>query len=213
MTHVDPGLATSTISDALDRLGIAGQTMGLRPQGSARRLWGPAFTVRMAPAAVVSGSVGDYIDDVPPGSIIVIDNDGRRDVTVWGDILTMTAVSRGIGGTVINGVCRDSHRLTREPYPLFSLGVHMRTGKDRVQLEAVGDVVALGDVRVAPGDLVVGDDDGVVVIPASHVDDVLNAAREIEAAEDQIRAAVQAGERLDVARKRFSYHSLQSKRQ
>jgi regulator of RNase E activity RraA len=207
----DSGIGTSTLSDALDRLGLSGQPVGLRPAGSATRLWGPAYTIRMVPAAVPAGSVGDYIDDVPSGAIVVLDNAGRMDGTVWGDLLTTTAGLRGVGGTVINGVCRDSWVLTEQDYPLYSLGVHMRTGKDRVQLEAVQVPVALGDVRVEPSDLVVGDRDGVVVIPAALVEQVLAAATEIEAAEDAIRAAVHNGSSLREARAQQNYHALQSR--
>jgi regulator of RNase E activity RraA len=207
----DSGLGTSALSDALDRLGLGGQTLGLRPAGSSTRIWGPAFTVRMAPAAHSPGSVGDYIDDVPPGAVVVIDNAGRLDATVWGDILTTTAGLRGIGGTVINGVCRDSWVLTEQEYPLFSLGVHMHTGKDRVQMEATGDPVSLGGTRVEPGDLIVGDRDGVLVIAAGEAARVVATAQDIEVVEDAIRAAVRAGRSLREARAQHGYHALQSR--
>jgi regulator of RNase E activity RraA len=207
----DTGLGTSALSDALDRLGLGGQTVGLRPAGSATRLWGPAFTVRMAPAGRPPASVGDYIDDVPSGAVVVIDNAGRLDATVWGDILTTTAGLRGIGGTVINGVCRDSWVLTEQEYPLFSLGVHMHTGKDRVQMEATQDPVSLPGARVEPGDLVVGDRDGILVIPAAEAHRVVATAQEIEVVEDAIRAAVRAGDGLRQARAQHGYHALQSR--
>jgi regulator of RNase E activity RraA len=213
MTGLPPdiGLGTSALSDALDRLGLGGQTVGLRPAGSSTRIWGPAFTVRMAPAARPPASVGDYIDDVPPGAVVVIDNAGRLDATVWGDILTTTAGLRGIGGTVINGVCRDSWVLTEQEYPLFSLGVHMHTGKDRVQMEATGDPVSLGGTRVEPGDLIVGDRDGVLVIAAGEAARVVATAQDIEVVEDAIRAAVRAGRSLREARAQHGYHALQSR--
>ena len=68
---------------------------------------GRAWTLLYGPAANPPGTVGDYIDDVPPGSVIVLDNGGRDNATVWGDILTEIAKRRGIAGTVIDGVCRD----------------------------------------------------------------------------------------------------------
>nr|WP_221179402.1 RraA family protein [Streptomyces botrytidirepellens] len=96
---------------------------------------GPAFTVRYAPVDESSdGTVGDFLDDVPPGSVIVIDNDGRTDVTVWGGIMSEVAAHRGIAGTVINGVCLDVSASLARNYPLFSRGRFMRTGKDRVRL-------------------------------------------------------------------------------
>jgi 4-hydroxy-4-methyl-2-oxoglutarate aldolase len=208
----DNGLGTSTVSDAMDRLGVTGQPVGLRPAGPANRVWGPAYTVRMAPAGTPPGTVGDFIDDVPAGSVVVIDNHGRLDATVWGDLLTTTACLRGVNGTVINGVCRDSWVLTERNYPMFTLAVHMRTGKDRVQLEAVQQTVSLAGVRVEPADLVIGDPDGVVVVPAARVADVLAVAAEISATEEAIRAEVLAGSSLRTARIRHSYHALQTRR-
>jgi regulator of RNase E activity RraA len=87
----------------------------------------------------------------------------------------------------------------------------MRTGKDRVQVEAMNCIVAIGGARVAPGDLIRGDADGVVVVPREHEDRVLAAAEEISAAEQNIRQAVHDGMRLDEARAKFGYHRLQSR--
>jgi regulator of RNase E activity RraA len=167
----------------------------------------------MAPAAEVPGSVGDYIDDVEPGAVVVIDNAGRTDTTVWGGLLTFTASVRGVAGTVIHGVCRDSDTLHEIPYPLFAKAAHMRTGKDRVQAEEYGGTVSLGTARVSAGDWVVGDRDGVVVVPADAVDRVLAVAEHIESAEESIRAAVEAGSRLDAARREHGYHRLQTRQQ
>src|SRR5438445_9978949 len=91
--------STTTISDALDRLGVAGQVFGITPLDRTFRLAGRAFTVRTIPVAGSGASVGDYIDDVPPGAIVVLDNSGRLDATVWGDILTTMSHRRGLGGT------------------------------------------------------------------------------------------------------------------
>ena len=84
-------LDTSALSDALDRLGIEGQALGIKPLATSFRAVGRAFTVRMLPRGLSGKSVGDYIDDVPPGHVVVIDNGGRLDATVWGDILTTVA--------------------------------------------------------------------------------------------------------------------------
>uniref|UniRef100_UPI001B594E86 RraA family protein n=1 Tax=Niveispirillum sp. TaxID=1917217 RepID=UPI001B594E86 len=103
-------VGVTALSDALDKLGIAGQAVGIMPVARTMRFAGPAFTIRMLPVGLTGGVVGDYIDDVAPGSVVVIDNDGRPDQTVWGDILTFVAHAKVIAGTVIDGVCRDSDR-------------------------------------------------------------------------------------------------------
>ena len=83
------GLDTPGVSDALDKLGIHGQALGIAPLADyAHPIVGPAFTVKYVPASHPPGTVGDFIDDVAEGDIVVIDNDGRTDCTVWGDIMT-----------------------------------------------------------------------------------------------------------------------------
>ena len=201
---------TATLSDALDRLGIAGQCLGIKPLDPGFRMAGRAYTLLYAPQ-LPGGTVGDYIDDVPPGSVLVLDNRGIEDATVWGDILTMCAHTRGISGTVIEGACRDTHLALELGYPLFSRSYSMRTGKDRVQLEATNVAVTIGGARVMPGDILRGDSDGVVAIPHQHEEAVLDAAEAIEEAEGRIRELVGQGMRLDEARKQQRYHALQTR--
>jgi 4-hydroxy-4-methyl-2-oxoglutarate aldolase len=205
-------LDTTSLSDALDRLGIAGQCLNIKPLDPAFRLSGRAFTILYGPAGKPAGTVGDYIDDVEPGSVVVLDNGGRENATVWGDILTWVAHRRGIAGTVIDGACRDTHLCRELKYPIYSRSYSMRTGKDRVQVDATNVVVNIGDARVAPGDLLRGDADGVLVIPREHEDAVLAAAEEIDSIEQRIRALVNEGKTLTEARKQLGYHQLQSRR-
>jgi 4-hydroxy-4-methyl-2-oxoglutarate aldolase len=142
----------------------------------------------------------------------VLDNRGRLDATVWGDLLTATAVRRRVAGTVIDGVCRDVDRAMELGYPIFSRGNWMRTGKDRVCVEATGIPVTIGGILVEPDDWLRGDGDGLVVVPASRVDEVLAAAEEIHQAEEYIRAAIDEGVSLREARMRYGYHKLQAPR-
>ena len=113
-------LDTATLSDALDKLGIAGQCYRIKPRDPEFRMAGRAWTLLYGPAGNPPGTVGDYIDDVPAGSVIVLDNGGRDNATVWGDILTEIAHRRGIAGTLIDGVCRDTHLCRALGYPVFS---------------------------------------------------------------------------------------------
>jgi len=203
-------LPTATISDALDRIGIEGALHGLSPLSNDFHAVGPAFTIRYAPVDETgAGTVGDFLDDVPPGSVIVIDNDGRTDVTVWGGIMTEVAAHRGITGTVINGVCRDVSASLTQNYPLFSCGRFMRTGKDRVRLVAVGTEVIINDVRILPNDIICGDSDGALAVPAAYAERVAEIAERIEDTETKIVAAVKAGSTLIQARADLGYHDLQ----
>jgi len=204
-------LDTATLSDALDRLGIVGQCYKIKPRDSNFRMAGRAFTILYGPAGSPPGTVGDFIDDVEPGSVIVLDNGGREDATVWGDILTEIAHRRGIAGTVIDGINRDVHLCLSLGYPVFSKDSWMRTGKDRVQVEGINVPVTVGGARVAPGDILKGDADGVVVLPHAHEALVLQVAEEIAAAEEAIRAACRTGVRLDESRRLHRYHQLQTR--
>lgn len=205
-------LDTTAISDAMDRLGIPGQCLGIKPLDHRYRLAGRAFTILYGPAGNPPGTVGDYIDDVEPGGIVVLDNGGRENATVWGDILTWVAHERRIGGTVIDGACRDTHLAYELRYPIFSRSYSMRTGKDRVQVEAMGGPVNIGDARCEAGDILRGDADGVVVIPKDHEGTILDIAEEIDLIENQIRRAVQQGMSLREARVQHGYHSLQTRK-
>jgi regulator of RNase E activity RraA len=204
-------LSTPTVSDALDRLGIAGQAFGIAALDTTTRMVGRAHTLLYQPVGQDGGTVGDYIDDVEPGSVMVLDNAGRLDCTVWGDILTMMASTHGVAGTVIDGVCRDTERARTLGYPIYARGHWMRTGKDRVKMVAMQVPVNIGGVLVSPGDALLGDADGVVVLPRSRESEILDVALGIEQAEEAIRAACTAGSRLDDARRNLGYHALQSR--
>jgi len=203
------GIETASISDALDRLHLPGSALGIAPLTFGQRMIGRAFTVRYVPAGATKGTVGDYIDDVPPGQVVVLDNAGRLYCTVWGDILTAVASKRGIAGTAIFGVCRDVAKALELRYPIYSSGRFMRTGKDRAEVADVNVAVSLGDVQVRPGDLVIGDDDGIVIVPAGHEERVLELARGIVASEDAILGEALGGAPLGEARTRHGYHTLQ----
>jgi 4-hydroxy-4-methyl-2-oxoglutarate aldolase len=203
------GLSTSGVSDALDKLGLVGQALGIAPLDRSFRLVGRAWTLRYGPVGEDRGTVGDYIDDLGPDDVVVLDNQSRLDATVWGDLLTTTAHRRGVAGTVIDGVCRDVDRSLDLGYPIFARGNWMRTGKDRVRVEATQVPVSIGGVRVEPGDLLLGDGDGLVAVPAARAEEVLLAAEQIEDAEAAIRRAVEAGASLREARITHRYHDLQ----
>jgi regulator of RNase E activity RraA len=202
-------LETASVSDALDRLGLPGSALGIAPLWPGQRMAGRAFTVRYVPVGAEKGTVGDYIDAVEPGSVVVLDNAGRLYCTVWGDILTALAHKKGIAGTAIYGVCRDTKKARELGYPIYSSGRFMRTGKDRAEVADVGVAVSLGDVQVRPGDLVLGDDDGVVVVPRGHEEKVLEIARGVAKTEDQILDEAMRGVKLADARRKHGYHQLQ----
>jgi regulator of RNase E activity RraA len=204
-------LPTASLSDALDFLGLLGSLHGIRPLRDGTRTVGPAFTVQYEPVDPNQpGTVGDFLDDVTPGCVVVIDNDGRTDCTVWGGIMTRTAAARGIAGTVINGTCRDVPSILSVGYPMWNSARFMRTGKDRVQLRAVQVPLLIDGVAINPGDWVCADEDGAVSVPADRVEEVIETAARIERTEEAIIAAVLAGSTLTQARATHGYHALQT---
>ena len=204
-------LPTSSISDALDKLGIAGQVDGLRPMLQGARICGQAVTLRYLPVGPAGGTVGDFLHLADAGDVICIDNRARVDCTVWGNILTEAAKARGIAGTVIEGVNRDVGESRDYGYPIWSRASHSRTGKDRVALDAVNVPIVLGHVRVDPGDVICADDSCVVVVPQARALDVLGIAEAIEAKEELILADIRAGIDLAEARRRHGYFTLQTR--
>jgi regulator of RNase E activity RraA len=204
------GLATATISDALDKLGLPGSLHGIAPLRGGQRACGPAYTVRYEPVDEQPGTVGDFLDDVPAGSVVVIDNAGRTDCTVWGGIMTRVAAHRDVAATVINGVCRDTEVSSSAGYPIWSAGRFMRTGKDRVRLRSLREPVVIDGVTIRAGDVVCCDEDGVVVVPAEHVAEVGRIAEHIDQVEASIVEAVLGGSSLAEARAAQGYHVLQT---
>jgi len=204
-------LDAASISDSMDKLGIVGGLLGIKPINSGKIICGQAFTVKYIPCGQEKGTVGDFIDDVEEGQVVVIDNAGRDYCTVWGDIMSLYASINDIEGTVIDGVCRDVPAIKKLAYPIFTKGSYMVTGKERVEIQSVNETVAISGVQVRQGDVIFGDDNGVLVIPLELVIDVIKITEEIESKEKLIEEAVRSGKTLRQAREDMGYHTLQTK--
>ncbi|MER5887811.1 isocitrate/isopropylmalate family dehydrogenase [Streptomyces sp. NPDC001941] len=202
-------LDTASVSDALDSLGVGGVLAGVAARVPGTRAAGRAFTVSYQPVGDVAGqpfrNAANYLDDVPEGAFVVVDNGGSTACTNWGSLLTALARRRGVRGTALHGSARDVAEIRAAGYPLFSTGVTMVSGKNRVELAATGRDVVVGDVTVRPGDIVVGDDNGVLVVPADRAEEVADRAERVERTEASIAGAVAGGLRLDEARRRYGY--------
>lgn len=203
-------LTTPEVSDALETFGVVGGLAGLRPSLPEQKLFGPALTVaREVNPDPDSRHAADYIDQAAPGEVIVIDNMGLESCTCWGGILTRYARKKGLGGTVINGMHRDTEVIRSEQYPIFSRGAFMVTCKGRTRLKAVNVTVRIGGVAVSPGDFLFGDEHGLVVVPAGIVKEVAKRAEATRAVESKILDLIlQQDVPLKVARARLGYHDL-----
>ena len=203
-------LDVPSISDAMDKLKIFGALYHIKAVVPDTYVCGQAFTVHYVPNGSIKGTVGDFIDDILPGEVAVIDNNGRDDCTVWGDIMSIYAVQHGIAGTVIDGVCRDINVIRELKYPIYTKGTYMVTGKDRVYVDKVGGTVSIAGIQVNPGDLVCGDNTGVIVGPFERAEEVLSVAKSIETTEQTILTKIKEGMTLKEARKQTGYHKLQT---
>jgi regulator of RNase E activity RraA len=200
--------STAEVSDALDACGITGALQNIRPLTPDTRIVGPAFTVKYVPyetkPATFKGAA-DYIDNVPEQSVLVIDNEGRNDCTTWGEILTRVALKRNIQGTLVNGAVRDVGFIKEQKYPVFCSSVYMRSGKNRVYMKSTQGALCIHGVTIFPGDIIFGDQNGVLSIPLTRLEEVLSKVRNIRKNEDAIINAVESGMNLSDARIKFHY--------
>lgn len=182
-------VSTANISDAMHR---SGDIPGLRPVFPGIKMAGPAVTVRTYP--------GDWakpveaIDRASAGEVLVIDAGGTG-AAVWGELATHSARERGLGGVVIFGAVRDTPEIIDLKFPVFSSLVTPTAGEPK----GFGEIdvpVSIGGVTVHPGDWLVGDDDGVVVIPRARAAEVANRAMDVLERENRLRKEIQDGSTL-----------------
>ncbi len=201
-------LNSTEISDALDACAIEGALLNIKPLSSGMKLIGPAYTVQYKPneeKTTTFKNAANYIDSVPTKSVIVIDNNGRSDCTVWGDILTQVAIQKEIAGTVVYGAIRDVGLIRTTQYPVFSTAVYMRSGKNRVHKTQEQCPLTINGVTINPGDIIFADDNGVLVIPQHLINEIINKANTIQLTENNIKTAINSGSTLEQARKDYRY--------
>lgn len=186
-------VAVASISDALNQLGTdATMSHQIRPILRAKVV-GPAVTVLEEPAEGAGPPIDalEAIDAADPGSIVVIANGEVADVAVWGGLMTAGARVRGLAGAVLDGGVRDVEEIERDfGFPVFARSTSPNTTVGRFRTVARNVSIRCGGVTVHPGDLVVGDMDGVVVVPAARVEEVLDRAEEIQERERRQAEAI-----------------------
>ncbi|WP_028923237.1 RraA family protein [Pseudonocardia acaciae] len=193
-------LSSALAADALDTLGHRAQCLGpdVRPLTLSQRVVGRAHPVRavpaedIAPARPYAGLLA-ALDVAPPGSVFVFAT-GRSDAAgVWGELITTASRARGLAGALTDGLIRDVTSVAGSGFPVFSRGATPYDSKGRVDVVEHGRPVVVDGVTIGPGDLVVGDADGVCIVPAALVDDVLDIVRRKRLGENEFREAVAGG--------------------
>ena len=162
----------------------------IRPVWPGAEVAGPAVPVRCTPGDNLGIHVG--ITHATAGSVLVVDVGDEPELGYWGEVLTTAAEVAGIAGLVIDGCVRDVDALAAHGFPVFSAGVAL-TGATKHRAGSVGHPIVAGEVPVDAGDWIVGDVDGVVVVPLATLDDVLAAARARTAKEADLFEQLKAG--------------------
>jgi regulator of RNase E activity RraA len=186
-------------------MGLEGVISGLRPMKGGTVLVGPAVTVKQ-----VSGVLGTYgIEDFPigriidygkPGDVLVFDN-GGKEISTWGGLASTAAKIRGIEGVLIDGACRDTDQIVELGFPVFTRHITPTTGKTRIKMLEVNGIIQCGGIRIRPGDIIVADGTGIVVVPQEKAHDILEKAQEAEKAEEHFVEQLKRGKTFSEAQK------------
>ena len=202
-------LYSAVVSDILDDLGHRDHVLdpAIRPLGRGAVIAGFAnpflvTEVDRIPDEPYTGEIG-ALDDIRPGEIILVAAGGSARAACWGELFSVAARARGARGTVIDGYCRDARRIAALGYPVWSRGMLPLDCKGRTAVTAWRQPAVIGGLLVRPGDLVVADDDGAVVIPAELTEQTISRALAKASKEHALRDALEAGSTLRAAYDRF----------
>lgn len=190
-------IGVSSWSDALDELGIDGVLQGLTQRSGSGRMCGFAVTARQQVGRLgdfdkSDFAVGPLVASAGPGSVLMVDIGGAP-ISTMGGLAALATKQQGASGVVIDGACRDLDEIRATDLWLASRWVMPTTGKRRLKLQSQGEPVTVGGVRVAQGDLVIGDDTGIVVVPRAQLAKALEQAERIVAIDEKVEERIRAG--------------------
>ena len=209
-------VSTCMVSDALDKLGLPAGIGGIKPTyAGCKKIVGPAITMKIMPFGVKNpeGHMGaDPLQVAEPGDLLVYDNGGRLDQNCWGDILAWSARTKGIIGTIIDGSGRDIEEIEKMGYPLYTRGTTPVTARGRNVQSDYNCQIQLGGIQVNPGDLVMADVNGIVVIPQAKAEEVLEAALDIYERETAMVEEIKAGISFTEVDKKSGYDKMLEKK-
>ena len=189
-------LDTCAVSDALDSLNLKGATWGVRPQWPCPKIAGRAVTMKIKPAGLQQPTqhLGTApIEAAQPGDVIVIDNGGKLEFSCWGGLLALSAKLKGASGVVIDGASRDIDEARELEFPVYARGVVPMTARNRVVQESYNQEIQFAGVQCRPGDLVLADGSGIIIIPREKEEEVVAAAEAIYAKEQEMAAGIRKG--------------------
>ena len=206
-------LDTCAVSDALDRLGLKGAVLGLRPLWPCPRIVGRAMTVKIKPAGLQKPKqhlCTPAIAAATASDIIVVDHGGRTDVAAWGGLLSLAAQVKKIRGVIVDGAARDVDESRELEFPVFGRGAVQVTARGRVMQESFNEEIECAGVQVHPGDLVIADMSGVVFIPRAKEEQVLAQAETLAASEQRMAEAIRTGRSVVEVMETLGYEAMLS---
>jgi len=180
--------SAATVHEAIGRKGAF--PSGLKPIAPGMRVCGPALTVECPPGDNLM--LHAAVDGARPGDVLVVDYKGFLEAGPFGDVMGVASLARGIAGLVIDGCVRDCADLSAMRFPVFSLGLSIK-GTTKERLGAIGAPIICAGVPVSPGDVILGDDDGLVVVTPDELQGAIERSAAREAHETEMRAALRAG--------------------
>jgi 4-hydroxy-4-methyl-2-oxoglutarate aldolase len=204
-------LATTNIADALDKVGIRGAVIGIRPMYECPKVLGRAVTVKLTAAGMLKSKYHlgvRAIEAASPGDVIIIDNRGDLNNNCWGEVLSMGAKMKGVSGVIVDGAARDIDACKEFGFPVYARGTVPITARGRIMEESFNEVVRIGDIQVRPGDIVMADINGVVIVPVEKLGEVLEAAEEILAKEEAMIEELRRGVSILSVDEKFAYEAM-----
>lgn len=189
--------STCQVADAFDKLKIKGHMPDiiLLSPDAGHRMAGPAHTVQMVPAggAAVPKPEGHHVDSAPAGSVMVISSPAGTTTANWGGLMSTRAKALGMEGAVIDGRARDIEEHRAMGFSVFARGLSVHGSGGYTAPASVGTPVTCGGVTVREGDIILGDLNGVVVIPQDRAEEVLAKVEELAQIEERITADLEGG--------------------
>ncbi len=203
--------STTNISDALDSLSLKSGICGILPLFVCPKIFGPAVTLRITAFGLTPSKSHLGIEAITAsqkGDIIVIDNGGRKDVSCWGEILSYGAKIKGVEGVVIDGAFRDIDDIRKTGFSVYARAVVPVTARKRIMGLETNTIIQCGGVQVRPGDFVMADGSGVVIIPMEKIEEVLNKAETLFNKEQAMIKELQKGIPIAEVDQKYAYEKM-----
>ena len=179
---------TALVNDAMEQKGT--MDVGIKPVSPGMEIIGKAYTVDCYPGSIIT--CHKALLEVPKDSVLVINGRDNSNGALWGGLMTNQAIKKGIKGVVVDGAVRDVAYIKNTGFPVFSRYITPSVGSNR-KVGSTGNDIVCGGVTVKTGDLIIGDDDGVVVVPQNRIKEILSKAEEISLREKELSKKIEAG--------------------